>query len=677
MRINWNLLPLTFLTLPIMGWTVCDPEAHTIITGNLILNTEDAHQAQITLQNNKDISQPGMASSFTADALEGSGAISMTNQGNISNQALGTFLNCGGLSGSDPKIWNWTLLNEGPVSGNVSVGVLSSIDGPFTMDDGQIILSNTASLWDGARGVIFASNGYTQTGGTFTLNKCPATATLASNTFGTQASIDGPMLITGGTYENNGLVLVSDTLVLQGAGVIKGSGIFAGLASFGSNLTPLNQFLNKGTMIVGNSPGITQIVGRNYTQESDGTLVIHILNASGPGPDGYSQLNVIGGSAHLAGTLEIVLDPGADVLCGNQFTILKASQGITGTFDIINAASLDWELCPELCYLPNSIILSFCDIFSLCPCISDYLGNFTQTIVTSITDTNNFFIKRELQRLQQRTEATTPKLPGNAYIGPLGSVGRSDRNGNQVGFNYWSAGALSGADYAFSKGGVGGLAIYESIHSYDVGSHWGNFQAQRAHASLYGTYLPMENKKFSIDAMLGGGYDWYQIHRNEGHLDKKGTPNGYELDGMLSLEYMLTKNDYHVIPMVNLQYIHLHVSKYFEEKNCISEFWFKSQNINSLSTILGLWGDKTWKYKHPFTAQVNVGWQREYLNHDRTLHYSAQNMELPGAARNNLLAGLNLLIHLKDRWSLEASYDLIWNHQLDRNSFYLGLNGGF
>lgn len=625
-------------------WTPTSQGARTVIGDSIIFQTTEGRQGQLRIVNNGEVSGAAYGSFIFTSNVEGSGLIEMSNQGTITNEAMGAFFLVSAFTGSDPKQWNWSATNNGSISGNFSKGVFIDLSGqPLNMgENSQMILSNKGSVLNGAVGTHFSCEGYFQSGGLVTIAKG---GTVDPSSIGSLLTVYGPMTITKGTLINDDLVLFATDLLVTGEGSIQGTGTFASTTSSFPTLNPFNQFINNGTVRPGHSPGRMRLVG-HYKQTPNGTLEIHILNASGPGEKGYSQLS-ISETAALDGTLKIIFDPGASVNCHDQFTVVETTGGVSGKFSSVNIVNLPCQLEPTLSYLPNSVL------FQLNPCCVSSIVNFTQTLFASITDTNNFFIKRQLQRIQQSVVSKEEnKQMGNFYIGPTGSVGKSDRTDSQLGFNYWSAGAVTGADYALSEGGVGGLVLYENIRSSRIDNKQAHFRVQRAHATLYGTYLPLQAPELSLDLMVGGGYDWYQTGKNS-------SPTGYELDSMLSLEYTFTQNSYHIIPMANLQYTYLHFNNH-------QNLAFDNNHRESLTTILGLWGDRTWNKEHPFTAQANLGWQHEYLNNSQS-----------NSERNSLLAGIDLLFQWKSNSSVEFSYDLIWNNQFNRNGFYIGYNTSF
>lgn len=611
----------------------------------------------LTIINEQPILSPlNTASILSTRTLTGDGTINIqNNNASIGEQAIGAKLEVTQPDRIETAP-DWNVKNSGPVVSQATGAELSHA-GSVTMTGGSLTAMNLTPVK--GKGAVITVGSLIQQAGTVVIGTDPSLdLSLAS---GAHLQATDEIAVSGGTFRIDGTATAGNTFSSDSVSTVLGSGkIIASKVSLNSKIQPVTK-----------SPGILTFVSPVSTLGADNIVEIDVLNASGPGSAGYSQL-VFEGAAVLGGTLDLVLEPTGQVNCNDQLVVVLATEGITNQFSNVTLSNFPLNFSPDIAYDGSSAIVTLlCQNCCTLPC---YLGNFTQVLFSSITETNNFLIKRELQRLQQRIQAGSSQTEkANVYVGPIGSVGNSKQVDSQVGFDYWSAGAVIGTNYALSQGGLGAQVLYENIQSEQRRNGWGHFRTQRVHGDLYGSYVPVQLPELSVDLMVGGGYDWYQIRREPTRFKGTENPNGYELDALISFEYMWTQDHYHIIPMVNLQYAYLHVNEYSE----FYGFTYQSQRARSLSTILGLWGDYTWQWKQPLTLQLNMGWQREYLQSDRQLHYSCKQLCLPGAEHNNLLAGVNLLWQLQEKWNIEASYDLIWNSKFDRNGFYLGVNRAF
>ncbi len=279
----------------------------------------------------------------------------------------------------------------------------------------------------------------------------------------------------------------------------------------------------------------------------------------------------------------------------------------------------------------------------------------------------------------------------NIYFGPLGTAGEIHNKKHQPGFSDWSVGGLAGFDYAFQHGGIGFLADYENIKA-SVKKHWGKFDIQQAHFSFYATYVPKSASRLSFDGIVGGGYDWYDIHRNTRSGTAKGTTQGGEFDALFGLAYnAYGKHDscgptkWQITPMANLQYIYLNTNKYNEHGAHLNDFKIHSQINKSLRSTLGTWISygAAWE-NFSFTPQFYLAWQREYFDHHHSLYATpllvvepTQSLTVIGAGPNTLQTGLDLMFTMFNQYGIEVSYDFEWNTLFHDNAFYVGFNVEF
>jgi hypothetical protein len=133
---------------------------------------------------------------------------------------------------------------------------------------------------------------------------------------------------TGGSTTVNGFLQAS-SVSIQG-GILNGAGTVA-LAG-----GPLS-VSSGATLHPGNSPGILTV---NGAYSNAGTLAIDILNHAGGAGTGYSQLVVNStGVTILGGTLQINMLTGAVLNVNEQFDIVHAPGGLSGTFASVTGDS--------------------------------------------------------------------------------------------------------------------------------------------------------------------------------------------------------------------------------------------------------------------------------------------------------------------------------------------------
>jgi subtilase-type serine protease len=147
----------------------------------------------------------------------------------------------------------------------------------------------------------------------------------------------GPTVINGGTLVVNGSI--ASPVLVNPAGTLRGTGVINASLS------------NSGTVSPGNSPstpGGTLSVNGNFTQGPTGTLQTQLDQA------GAARLSV-NGTATLNGTLRITPLNGFIPGLGQTFSILGASQGVSGTFASLAAPALPGSLFYQPLYTPQAV----------------------------------------------------------------------------------------------------------------------------------------------------------------------------------------------------------------------------------------------------------------------------------------------------------------------------------
>lgn len=282
--------------------------------------------------------------------------------------------------------------------------------------------------------------------------------------------------------------------------------------------------------------------------------------------------------------------------------------------------------------------------------------------------------------------------PANSYLANIDSKGHIYTEGSQPGFDYNSIGILGGGDYAFSNAGIGFAVSYEDIDA-SVSQGWGRFDMDQLHGSLYLTAGQSRGCGFSVNGILGGGYEWYDFWRNvystTEALVAKGDTHGNEFDAFLGVEYTFTRakpcSVFHFIPLASVQYIHLKIDEFKEKDAGREDLKIFSQKAESLRSCLGSRIDYTWRWEgFEFTPELLFGWQYEFLDKNTSLGFVPLSLTVPvgsvgviGGGRNIFFGGIDLLFTYSNMLALEVSYDYEWNEQYQDHSIYAGINFRF
>lgn len=240
------------------------------------------------------------------------------------------------------------------------VGGALTLTGTNTYSGSTLIQSGTLTVGSGgAQGTL--GTGAIQNNGTLIFNRSDTVVEKAAiagsgNVIkqGTGALVlDGANTYTGTTAVNAGLLEVGDAS--HPGATITGDVIVAAGSVLRGHGTILGSITNNGGVVMpGGSIGVLRVQG-NLVQSAASALTLEISPNTTPGT-GYSQLNVAG-TATLAGTLSLAVDPGNYVF-GASYDLVHAGGGVHGTFSqtTYNPAFAVY-LTPQISYAANDVTL--------------------------------------------------------------------------------------------------------------------------------------------------------------------------------------------------------------------------------------------------------------------------------------------------------------------------------
>ena len=236
---------------------------------------------------------------------------------------------------------NRVLQNDGTATW--TAGLLQMSGGTFN-NHGSFTANSSAALDCYGTGGVNAFNNagtFTKQGAGVTrfyfyINGVPFHNTGAVDVQGGTLTFDAGFSQTAGsTMLSGGNISSSSTLAIQG-------GTFGGVGTVTANVT------SSGLVSPGASPGVLTITG-NYTEGTNAHLQIEL---GGPTPGaGHDQLSV-GGTATLAGTLELSFWNGFTPSPGNVFTVL-VSTARSGTFSAIQTPTIPLGVL----YSPKNVLV--------------------------------------------------------------------------------------------------------------------------------------------------------------------------------------------------------------------------------------------------------------------------------------------------------------------------------
>jgi subtilase-type serine protease len=234
-----------------------------------------------------------------------------------------------------PGLYN-PITNTGTLTVSAPGAAAISVAGDDVMNSGTILAT-------GANGVGITSGAYGVITNTGTIS--------ATGAGGTVVQMTGSF----GTLLNAGLISAAPGAVAIGSNstsvgtVVVNTGTIDGQVAIAAG--PYARFENSGWMgISAAGAGVTHTTSGMFAQTSLGTLVLRV------GSNGVSDQLVVNGQARLAGTALTVFQPG--ITFAKSYTLLSATNGLTGTFGTLSAQNLPGFLRASLGYSPTDVTLN-------------------------------------------------------------------------------------------------------------------------------------------------------------------------------------------------------------------------------------------------------------------------------------------------------------------------------
>jgi autotransporter-associated beta strand protein len=275
-----------------------------------------------------------------------------------------------------------------------------------------------------------------------------------------------------------------------------------------------------------------------------------------------------------------------------------------------------------------------------------------------------------------------PDNPWGFFASGSGQFGDFEQSLGTTGYNFNTAAMTMGADYKLKQNlAVGVLGGYSGTDA-DLSTNGSKAVIDGARFGVYGTWW---EGGWYANAMLGGGYNWYQTDRRIvfGGIDRTatGSPDGQEFHGVWSGGYEFKEGGWTFGPTMGLNYDWLGINSFTETGAGALDLNYQDQESDSFRSRLGgkvayaiECGDVTW------IPEASVAWQHEYL--DPGSAFSAQfaggaggffNTEVQSPGRDSALLGFTLQTAWSETISTYVSYDT----QVGSSDFmWQSVNGG-
>jgi hypothetical protein len=310
---------------------------------------------------------------------DGTGVIKIGTSGNL--YGLDSVHNTGNLQTTGTKI-SANITNDGLITGTISMYQFVQISGTGTWDALGTQAFPLGLLVNGPQHTILGDGPLSlvafRNEGTVTA-KGTSVFTLGAGTIQNYGLIDTPVGTTFAANVNAGTIDNEGTLRSAGATTITATGAFTnhgtGVVDIAGTLSldPSTMLQNgagglvKGTGTIIRSGSGTALVNEGIVAPGDGIKTLSIggdfqQSAAGrlkmdidTGDALTNDLLAVDGGASLAGTLEVALTPGDSIALGNSFTLLTATQGLTGIFDQLVLPTLGSSMFWNVVYSTNDV----------------------------------------------------------------------------------------------------------------------------------------------------------------------------------------------------------------------------------------------------------------------------------------------------------------------------------
>lgn len=600
---------------------------------------------------------------YTGGTTISAGTLQLGN-GGTTGSITGNVLDNGTLvfNRSNALTFAGTISGNGTVSqngaGSTTLGGVNTYSGGTTISNGSLtgsatsfgtgaILDNAALVIDQSVDASFAN----AINGTGTLTKSGA-GTL--NLTGTGA-LSGPTTVAAGLLSVNGSLANSAVTVQNGASL-------GGNGTVGSAT-----ILSGGTVAPGNSIG-TLTVNGNFVQAANSTYQAQV----NPGSTASDLIRVNGAAAIASGAvLNVSKEPAGAYSLASHYTVLSATNGVTGTYTLTgdtalsaffgltatydannvhldvtqnrafaNAAQTPNESAtasalqslPDASPLKNAVGLLAGDAQAR-NAFDQLSGEFYASVKTGMIEDSHFVRDAATDRMQQafctvggvntdiRAQAAGQQ-PQAATCNPdrtvvwtraFGSWGHTDSDGNAAKLDRSIGGVFVGADTPLvDNWRVGVLAGY-SHSDFSVNDRGSSGTSDNYDLGLYGG-----TQWGNLGLRLGTVYSWHNLDSNRSiafpgfadSLSSSYSASTVQVFG--DLGYRMQVGPAAVEPFVNLAYVHLSTNS-FTEQGGAAALNVQSDNSSTTFSTLGARASSSFAVSGiDVTARGTLGWRHAW-----------------------------------------------------------------
>ena len=270
---------------------------------------------------------PGNSSSTTsANSIYGSTAIGVYTLNGVTYAFTTTV----------PGIYNPITNNATLSSGTAGATLIAGIQGDDIVNNGTVTTTGAGSV-----GLNINTYGVATNNGTVNASGAGSSGVLMSGSFSSLLNY-GTINAAPGTF-----AIQTDSTAV--GSLVYNTGVINGAVSIAAG--PYARFENSGWMgITAPGAGVTHAISGTFAQTSLGTLALRV------GSNGVSDQLMVNGQARLAGTALAVFQPG--ITFAKSYTLVSATNGLTGTFGTLATQNLPGFLSGSLGYSPTNVTLN-------------------------------------------------------------------------------------------------------------------------------------------------------------------------------------------------------------------------------------------------------------------------------------------------------------------------------
>ncbi|OZI61903.1 autotransporter outer membrane beta-barrel domain-containing protein [Bordetella genomosp. 11] len=557
--------------------------------------------------------------------------------------------------------------------------------------------STESTPWTVQQGTLALDSAVSLTNSTFTVNN---SGTLALNG-GTSLTNSSFTINNGGTVQVGGSNTNSAVAINSGGRLIGNGTVGATTVHAGGIVAP------------GNSIGTLNVNGA-YTQEKGGVYQVEV----DPNSSASDRIAVTGTATIQDGAiLNVTRTTAAPYVLGTKYTVLTATNGVTGSFDVTGDTALTafYGLAPTSdannSYLEVKQTKSITDIATTgnqaavasgldstgpnsaaaAPVLNqqtndnarmalDQLsGEVHASVQSAMLESSHFTRDAVSDRLtdtftcpangDNRMNAQAAGTTGCGTSRPTGwarfygNWGHIDGDGNASRLNTSLGGFFIGADMPVAANWRAGVLAGYSHGSYNVSGRSASAESDDYHLGLYGG-----TQWGALGFRTGATYTWHDISADRSmavpgfadHMSSNYNAGTAQIFGELGYRFDMGRSS--VEPFLNVAYVSQHAEG-FDESGGADALHVGSQDMNTGFSTLGLRGKTTFMFNGTeVLAKGSVGWRYAVGDVKPTVSESfagGSSFDISGVpiARNQAVVDFGLGVHITRNATISLSYN--------------------